>query len=604
MKEIELLTKESIILLKNNRLLEAENLLDTIIKKYPGDSTAFVNKIFLLIQKNEFTQAKKISIEATRKFPNNSQMHNGLGIVYLKQQQTEAAEENFIKSIQIDYKNYDAYINLSNLYISLQKFDEALNFINIGIVNNPNHIALNEIRYFLLKQIGDSKKYETQGMILKKIKTRHNLYLDNHKKILNKLNEINLKLADKDKNCDLIGQKIELLLKLKLYSDALNNINYLLQLNGNEVKYYELKIFILIRLNKFEEALDIIKLSENKFFKNSNIIFYKAILYKFMKKYDYFISCMKRIDPDALSYENQYEYAKFLLGQDDFINAWKFFDARHKLDTYSQLRPKIFKNKNVKKIALLPELGLGDQILFLTCLKGFIRNSQIYDVYIDEKLIDIFKEYSIYKNNKNINFFSESHYPADTYDEVLFLGDILKFTIKNDSDFINHPIKLIDIKHLNKYRKNKLKRVGISWKSKNIKLNKELSLNKIIKILNSKELELVNLQYGNIDELKKLSLKTNLSISTYDNLDKFNDIEELLFLIESCDVVLTSSNITAHLSGILNKPTILILPSRMDALWYWQADKNKSKWYPSIKVVELDKNYKIIERELENLNVF
>jgi len=59
----------------------------------------------------------------------------------------------------------------------------------------------------------------------------------------------------------------------------------------------------------------------------------------------------------------------------------------------------------------------------------------------------------------------------------------------------------------------------------------------------------------------------------------------------SCDLVITCSNVTAHVAGLLGKKTILILPKYYGRLWFWDQDKTKNSfWYPSIKIIENENN--------------
>ena len=74
--------------------------------------------------------------------------------------------------------------------------------------------------------------------------------------------------------------------------------------------------------------------------------------------------------------------------------------------------------------------------------------------------------------------------------------------------------------------------------------------------------------------------------------DNFNDIDSLLSLIDACDIVVTVSNVTAHLAGSINKPTYLISPDKKGKFWYWKNrdEFNRSRWYPSIQIIDQGDN--------------
>jgi ADP-heptose:LPS heptosyltransferase len=60
----------------------------------------------------------------------------------------------------------------------------------------------------------------------------------------------------------------------------------------------------------------------------------------------------------------------------------------------------------------------------------------------------------------------------------------------------------------------------------------------------------------------------------------------VLALIDACDVVVTTSNATAHLAGAVGKETLLVHLSANQPFHYWvpKAD-GTSLWYPSVRIV-------------------
>jgi ADP-heptose:LPS heptosyltransferase len=64
----------------------------------------------------------------------------------------------------------------------------------------------------------------------------------------------------------------------------------------------------------------------------------------------------------------------------------------------------------------------------------------------------------------------------------------------------------------------------------------------------------------------------------------FNDIDGVLSIISACDLIITTSNSTAHLAGALGKETLLLTPYSVGKFWYWQDIDGVSLWYPSVRV--------------------
>lgn len=67
-------------------------------------------------------------------------------------------------------------------------------------------------------------------------------------------------------------------------------------------------------------------------------------------------------------------------------------------------------------------------------------------------------------------------------------------------------------------------------------------------------------------------------------VDNFNDLDGLTALVDACDFIITTSNVTAHIAGALNKETYLLLPYAFGRIWYWGESRIQSLWYPSISI--------------------
>jgi len=98
------------------------------------------------------------------------------------------------------------------------------------------------------------------------------------------------------------------------------------------------------------------------------------------------------------------------------------------------------------------------------------------------------------------------------------------------------------------------------------------------------------LQYGDVSsELQDVSSALNTRINYIQGVDLFEDIDGILGLINACDIILTTSNSTAHLAGGLGKEVLLLLPFSVGRFWYWRDIDGISVWYPSVKVFKQER---------------
>jgi len=133
---------------------------------------------------------------------------------------------------------------------------------------------------------------------------------------------------------------------------------------------------------------------------------------------------------------------------------------------------------------------------------------------------------------------------------------------------------------------------GLAWKSGNSSFGakKSLQLEQLSPLLLRDEFRFVNLQYGAVKEdLSEVRKKLGVEVQEIAGLNCYDDIEGLLALVDLCDLVVTTSNVTAHLAGANGKKTAVLVPSGVGRIWYWRSIGENSLWYPSVTLFEQEK---------------
>lgn len=128
-------------------------------------------------------------------------------------------------------------------------------------------------------------------------------------------------------------------------------------------------------------------------------------------------------------------------------------------------------------------------------------------------------------------------------------------------------------------------RCGLSWRSAGETLGprKSLPLAALADTLSLPGVQLVSLQYGAVEgELAALRAETGREVLTVPGLDLQADLDGLAALIQCCDLVVSVSNATAHLSGALGQPTWLVLHSVPH--WPWRLEGQRCLWYPTARL--------------------
>lgn len=277
-----------------------------------------------------------------------------------------------------------------------------------------------------------------------------------------------------------------------------------------------------------------------------------------------------------------------------YEEGWEKFDTRWQIDEFD-LKPLATRKllwrgqPSNQPLLIWGEQGIGDQILYAGILPELQALPQKKYVALDKRLIPLFQRSMPgfeFVDLRQVN-------DAMDFAEQLPMGALPRYFRPTKESFAaaRHPYLMADPERTANLRQ-KLFRVGkrvvgVSWSSsrKNIGHHKSIALEQMLAPLATNQLHFVNLQYGDtVAERLALQDKHGISVQNIDEVDNFNDIDGLAALIQACDIVITTSNSTAHLAGALGKETLLLLPLGKGKFWYWVEHEGHTPWYPSIRM--------------------
>lgn len=289
-----------------------------------------------------------------------------------------------------------------------------------------------------------------------------------------------------------------------------------------------------------------------------------------------------------------------LLKAGDFKSGWPLYAKRLETKALEHeqsflIHKKCERGFQGKRLWIWCEQGVGDQIFLGGILEDIRKDFSQIIVTLDKRLVPIFS-----RSFPEIHFTDQTEIPSNAYDGHLPMANLplvfQKFMgeTRPNAYLKSDPRRTQEIRAL---LHDKGKTVcGLSWESqrKGIGANKSIKLNDLLPLLRHPDFEFINLQYGDVSsQLADLKDQTGIVIGQYDPIDNFSDLDGLASLIDACDMVISTSNSTAHLSGALGKETHLLAPHQGRALqWYWASSKTSNiehnRWYPSIRVYQQD----------------
>jgi tetratricopeptide (TPR) repeat protein len=247
------------------------------------------------------------------------------------------------------------------------------------------------------------------------------------------------------------------------------------------------------------------------------------------------------------------------------------------------------------RIAIWREQGVGDQLLYATLLPELEARGEAFVLEVDKRLVAAFRRahprWTVVAPEDSKTAFAS----CDRHLAIASLPQLLR---ASKESFERQPRSLLaaDPALSTAYRQRLQspgKRVvGISWRSFQptprgyLQRKKSASLAAFLALSQREDLKLVDLQYGDTKAEREAFAAAGGGLERLDDLDLFNDLEGVLAAIEACDLVVTTSNVTAHLAGVLGKRTLLIYLGANPPFHYWATDEaGRCLWYPSVRIV-------------------
>jgi len=532
------LTQKGLSLHQQGRLAEAQTIYEEILKIQANHFDALQLLGALLAQTQQLKKAVDLLTKALKINPNNAACYSNLGFALQALNRLDEALDSYDQAIRIKPDYAEAYYNRGTALQTLNRIDEALDSYDQAIRIKPD----------------DAEAYSNRGNALGHLK-RFDEALASYDQAIH----IKPDYADAHSN------RGNTLLELKRYEDALASYDKAIHIKPDLAEVHSNRGNALQNLKRLDEAIE---------------------------SYDQAIS----IKPEY--YEALYNKAMLNLFLKKYQAGWENYDARLKTKDF-QLKMVVeglplWNGSSCKHLLIFSEQGIGDDIFYASMLRTVIDRVEKITLSVDIRLLPILS-----RSFPEITFV-DKNLPLDAglYDAQIAFGSLPVVMSMNPNMFGRRVPYLVVNDGLKKtlinkpYTKKQLK-CGVAWKSKHQKIGKDKSttLSDLNDIFQVDGYEFINLQYGDTQaEIGDLEMNYGAKLTTISGIDLFKNIDGLLAIIQTCDLIVTTSNLTAHLAGALGKTTFLLVPYSVGRIWYWHEEANSS-WYPSISLYFQDPNF-------------
>jgi len=298
----------------------------------------------------------------------------------------------------------------------------------------------------------------------------------------------------------------------------------------------------------------------------------------------------------------EYNLGLSLLGEREFAPGWSHSESRFRVippitvqREFAIARFTAGDIGRTRKLAVWLEQGVGDQILYATLLPELERRGVPFMVEIDARVVRAMRRahpgWDVVTPEESAEAFAECdrHIPIGSLGAIL-RADVASFASQPASLLAADATRTATIRDACREPGRRL--VGVSWRSFQPQgrgvhqRRKSASLVEFLSLSKREDLRLLDLQYGDTAAERAAFIEAGGRARRVEGLDLFNDIDGVLAAIEACDLVITTSNVTAHFAGALGKEAWLVYLAAIPPFHYWSTDATgRCLWYPRLRVV-------------------
>lgn len=487
-------------------------------------------------QLGNMENARTLLYQALELQPDNVEVLYQLGQLEKKMNHYEEAADNFLTAIHLDPFKTDIYIGLGIVSIKQNRLDDALNYFEQAHKLDPNNPeALCSLGNVYLTQLDFAKAIAI------------------YERTIDLAPDYNVPYNNLG-NCYTKIQQYDQALSPLLIANALNPLHIETYINLNFTYYSQGQLG-----KAYRAVLKALKIAPN----NETlhwILSWSLLLFK-------------RFDKAWIAYEHRFSGGGVLEKRDFPFPLWQG------------------ENLNGKTIFIAAEQGLGDQIMFASCLPDIIDQAEHCILECHTKLAGLLQSSfnTIHvigtqqiKETEVLEFLPPK---IDFYTRIgslplRFREDTLSFTparayLKADE---------IRIKHW-KQKLAKLgdgRKIGISWRGgveQTRNFLRTIPLNEWGPILNTPKCHFINLQYGDCEQ-DLLDVYNLYGTKIHHWAKAIEDYQETAALVSALDLVVSVCTSVIHLSGALGQHTWVLVPASPE--WRYLANDESLPWYQNV----------------------
>lgn len=355
-----------------------------------------------------------------------------------------------------------------------------------------------------------------------------------------------------------------------------------------------------------DESEELIALAEKFFPTNSDVMRLRGDLLAEKSPKEALDAFAAALEKDPKSIATRWNMSLVQLRLGDFSDGWKNYDCGllPEVGKIGRPLPKLFEGAELiydtekldpdKWTFAICEQGIGDQVLFLGVIQQFL-NDYPKTILLAEKrfqpiLIRSFPNLPVYIYGAGPLLAANSK----ICNGYIPIGSIQKKYrtskddyLKNRSNYLTpDPVKVQKFREILLKKTGAKKIVGFSWKGgfwERSQRTKTIDIELWDPIFNNPDVIFVSLQYGDTQKEKDYLATKFKNIRWIDGLDFKKDIDGWFALMCACDDIISVSTALVHFAGAAGKSVHLLLSDK-GAPFIWGLEDEQSFAYTNIKI--------------------
>jgi tetratricopeptide (TPR) repeat protein len=469
----------------------------------------------------------------------DAEAHHKLGLAYFRQGRIEQAADSFAMAVHFRPDFVDAHFNLALAAQRLGDFARARTDLKRVIALRPEH----------------AEAY-------------------------NALGAIELECGDSVEAVACFERAVNL---APAYAAAHNNLGYVL---FRDLGHYRRGA------QHIQTALDLNPADSNAWCNQTIVLSHQGRLDELISVCDQLLAAKPQL------HEARLNRALAQLKRGRYEAAWPDYEARKQVRSNYIPRPYTYPEwggepLTGKRMLIYAEQGLGDEIMFASCLPDVLRKAESCVIECSARLAPLFQRSfpsaQVHAGSQadNDTAWLRQYEPIDVQAAI---GSLPQFLRHHVADFPQHRGYLRADASRAAYWRAALDalgpgiKIGISWRGGMPSTRRDLRSMKLVEwlpLLQCPDSHFVSLQYGDVArEIESFKAEHLLSLHHWEQAHR--DYDETAGLIDALDLVISVQTAVVHLGGALGKQTWVMVPAVPE--WRYLQQGSSMPWYPSVRL--------------------